>query len=314
VEAAPPPDPRRRVFSEEPLTLDALRKFDATLRLEVAEVAVQGLELRDVVVGGTLRDGVLRVDGIRGVGALGGRLTANLAMEPVGDRYRMSTAGRLDGGRLSFAPTAKAAEGALPLDIEFDLKGEGRSLHDLASGGDGYVLAVLGAGQVPNTLSTTLTSGVLRSLLDALNPFRKSSDHTDVECGVAAAFVTGGNAVVEPIAARTDKMTVVGRGKVDFDTEKIDFTWTIKSRRGVGISATSITNPYIKLGGTLAAPSLDAKPIEAAASTGAAVATAGVTILARGLWDRITAEKKVCAKALEKAREQVATRSFTSPN
>ncbi|HEX6851394.1 MAG TPA: AsmA-like C-terminal region-containing protein [Candidatus Polarisedimenticolaceae bacterium] len=313
-ESAPAAEPRRQVFSEAPLTLDALRKLDATLRLEVAELATEGLELRDVVVGGTLRDGALRVDGIRGVGVLGGRFTANLAMEPVGDRYRMSTTGRLDGGRLAPPGSKKTEEDTLPLDVEFDLRGEGRSLHDIAATANGHVLAVLGSGRLPNTLSSSLTSGVLRSLLDALNPFRKSSEHTDVECGVAAAFVTEGKAAVEPIAARTDKMTVVGRGKVDFETEKIDFTWTIKPRRGVGVSATSITNPYIKLGGTLAAPSLDAKPIEAAASTGAAVATAGITILVRGIYDRITAEKKVCVRALEKAREQMEARSFTPPD
>jgi hypothetical protein len=63
-------------------------------------------------------------------------------------------------------------------------------------------------------------------------------------------------------------------------------------------------NPFIKLGGTLASPKLDAKPLTAAATTGAAVATAGITVLLKGLYDRITAEKRVCAQALKKARER----------
>jgi len=54
----------------------------------------------------------------------------------------------------------------------------------------------------------------------------------------------------------------------------------------------------------LSSPSLDARPMEAMASTGAAVATAGLTLLLRGLYDRLTAEKKVCVKALEVARRQ----------
>ena len=109
---------------------------------------------------------------------------------------------------------------------------------------------------------------------------------------------------VEPIAVRGDRLTVLGKGKVDLGTEAIDLSWTIKPRRNVGLSPGSIANPYIRLGCTLASPRLDVKPLEAVASTGAAVATAGLTILLRGIYNRITAEKKVCVQALAKAQKQ----------
>ena len=99
-------------------------------------------------------------------------------------------------------------------------------------------------------------------------------------------------------------MTVVGNGKLDLGTENIDLVWTIKPRSGVGISGGSIANPYIRLGGTLASPRLEVKPLSAVASTGAAVATLGLTILSRGIYNRITAEKKVCVEALAEARKQ----------
>jgi len=150
-----------------------------------------------------------------------------------------------------------------------------------------------------------MTSGVLLGLLDALNPFRKSSDRTEFECGIAAATVAGGTATVEPIAMRTDTTTVVGHGKVNFAMEAIDLEWTIKPRSGVGISPGSIANPYVKLGGTLSSPRLDVKPLEAVASTGAAVATLGLTVLAKGFHDRITAEKMVCVDALVKTKGAV---------
>ena len=44
------------------------------------------------------------------------------------------------------------------------------------------------------------------------------------------------------------------------------------------------------------------KPLEAVASTGAAVATLGLTVLAKGFYDRITSEKNVCVDALVKAK------------
>jgi hypothetical protein len=60
-----------------------------------------------------------------------------------------------------------------------------------------------------------------------------------------------------------------------------------------------ITNPYIKLGGTLSNPSVQLKGAEAVASTGVAVATLGLSLVAKGMLDRVTAEKKVCKQALE---------------
>ena len=126
-------------------------------------------------------------------------------------------------------------------------------LHDIAARGDGEALVLVGSGQVPNT-NEFVSSEVLRGLFVALNPFHKSSDHTNFECGVALATVEHGKAAVEPIAARTDRLTVVGNGTIDFETERIDLHWTLKPRSGVGITPGSITKPYVKLGGTLSSP------------------------------------------------------------
>jgi len=77
-----------------------------------------------------------------------------------------------------------------------------------------------------------------------------------------------------------------------------------KPRKGIGLSASMITNPYIKLGGTLSSPSIQLKELQAVASTGAAVATLGLSLVAKGMFDRVTAEKKVCKEALEKIGRQ----------
>jgi uncharacterized protein involved in outer membrane biogenesis len=292
------------LFSDRPLKPGALRSFDATLKLDVAALPVPGVPLRDVVVAGELRDGALRLDRVEGTGLHGGRAAARVALESSGDGYRLTARGRLDGVRLVTSTTGASAEKAPSLEVEFELKGEGRSPHGIAASLDGAAVAVVGPGQV-SIAHDLVTSGVLVGLLDALNPFRDSSGHTDFECGVALATVTDGKAAVDPIAARSDKLTVVGRGKVDLDTEHIDLEWTIKPRRGVGISPGSIANPYVKLGGTLSSPQLEMKPLEAVASTGAAVATLGLTVLAKGLYDRITSEKNVCVGALVKARGAV---------
>jgi AsmA protein len=101
------------------------------------------------------------------------------------------------------------------------------------------------------------------------------------------------------MALQSNKMTMLGHGRIDLGTEKLNLEWITKPRKGIGISASMITNPYIKLGGTLGKPAIELKPMQAVASTGAAVATLGISYVAKGMLDRVTAEKKVCKQALE---------------
>ena len=298
------PTRRGRVIPDDPLELGALRTVDVTLKLEAATMALPWLTLREVSVLGALRGGALDVERFEGTGPHGCQARAGLALEPSASGYRFAARGRIDRVRLMSSQTGRAPERAPSLDIEFQLGGEGPSLHDIAATLNGDALAVVGSGEI-SSVPEFLTSGVLASLLDALNPFRRSSDHTDFECGVALATVADGKVSLDPVVLRTNRTTVVGHGKVDLGTEAIDLHWTIKPRTGVGLTPSSIANPYVKLGGTLSSPSLDVKPLEAVASTGAAVATVGLTVLAKGLYDRITAEKSVCVDALVKSESVV---------
>lgn len=317
VSAAPvagprPPSPQQappRIFSDAPIPVATLRAFDARIRVPVDELVVAGYRVRDVTLAGALTDGVAQFERLEAVGPDGGRLTAGLVLEPSGEGYRLRGEGSLAGARLSVPGSGIAPGDAPPLDVEFELSGEGKSPHAIASSSDGRLLVTLGAGRLPNNLGDVISSGVGRALLEALNPFRASSPYTSCECGVAAVSLTQGRAAVEPVVARSDKLTIVGRGNVDFDTEAIELEWTLKPREGVGISAGSIANPYVGLGGTLAEPSLELKTAHAIASAGAAIATAGGTILLRGLYDRVTAEQQVCLKALELARGEGVPRS-----
>ena len=108
---------------------------------------------------------------------------------------------------------------------------------------------------------------------------------------------------LDPAALQTTKVTILGDGTIDFKTEKLRLDWITKPRKGIGISASMFTNPYIRLGGTLANPHIEMKPAQAVASTGLAVATMGVSLVAKGMADRITAEKKVCENAMNRIRE-----------
>ncbi len=79
-----------------------------------------------------------------------------------------------------------------------------------------------------------------------------------------------------------------------------------KPRKGIGLSASAVTNPYLKLGGTLSKPSISVKPLGAAAATAAAWTTGGLSFLAKGFWDRATSGNKICRQAREKAEFNLA--------
>lgn len=302
-------DKTRLVLPEMPLELDFLRRIETHTQLAADEVDFPGVPMRGVAIDARVSDGGLHVERFEGTGANGGRLSLRAALAPADGRYRLDLAGSLDDGRLTVF-SGKQTTGKEPsLDVEIEVAGTGGSLHEIAASSQGRALVTLGAGHIPNTAVGKFSSGFFLSLLDVLNPFRKSSPDTPLECGVAAAAIDGGKMVVDPIATRTDKLTVLGKGKLDFGDEAVDLTWTLKPRRGVGINAGTIVNPFIKVGGTLANPKLETKPLDAAVTTGAAVATAGITVLLKGVYDRITAEKNVCAKALAKARAREAAQA-----
>jgi hypothetical protein len=146
-----------------------------------------------------------------------------------------------------------------------------------------------------------LSMDLLLAIVRSLNPFSSKDAPTELQCGVYVIELVDGVATLDPLAVRTDKVNVEGYARVDFHTDELEAIWTTKPRKGVGLSASVITNRYIKLGGTLDSPSIEMKPLSAATATTVAVMTGGLSLLARGFWDRIRSTKKICRAAKKKA-------------
>jgi len=253
-----------------------------------------------MTIGARLADGRLEVHRFAMVGQREGRGSGTLVLEPVGDNYRLDLVLDLDALRLDL-PDEDTVDPASepPINLAVRLEMLGSSPHTFAGSANGSVQVVIGKGVMDNQVLDLVTADVLFTLLNAFNPFAKMDETTEFQCGVFAVDIEHGLAMLEPMALQSDKMTMLGKGKIDLNTEKLDLQWVTKPRKGIGLSASMITNPYIKLGGTLSNPSMQLKGMEAVASTGVAVATLGLSLVAKGMLDRITAEKKVCKQALE---------------
>ena len=306
-ENAPGTDPDL-LIPDQPLELEWLDKWDVDVCFKAAELITPKMTLSDVDIGLRLKDGRLHLDPAEATSLLEGHVVASITLEPVTEGHRLIAHVKGDGLRPDLG-LADDPGGRPPLGFRLEFEGIGATPHAIVSGANGRLLITQGEGRVSNAALDLLGADVLMEVFGALNPFVKEEPYTRFECSVVFVDLQDGTATLQPIALRTDKMTVVGYGKIDFGTERLDLVWTAKPRKGIGVSASAITNPYVKLGGTLGTPSIEVKPLDAVIATGAGVATLGLSFLAKGMWDRVTADKKVCKKALEEVERRTAQKT-----
>jgi hypothetical protein len=74
--------------------------------------------------------------------------------------------------------------------------------------------------------------------------------------------------------------------------------------KGLGISFSDLINPYTMISGTLTNPSLTLDPEGVLVEGGAAVATGGISIVARRFKDRFLSAKDACGKAVAEVDEK----------
>jgi hypothetical protein len=145
----------------------------------------------------------------------------------------------------------------------------------------------------------------LTQTLATINPFVKQDPNTDVVCGVYFVDVKDGVIAIDPGAVlQTDKLNIFATGVVDLNTEKLNVRFDTAARKGIGVSAGSFVNPFVQIGGTMSSPRLTLDPKGAVVEGGVAVATVGLSIVAKGLWGRWFATKDPCGKFIEEAKKQ----------
>lgn len=303
----PPPTEKgkERLIPDEPLELGFLEALDGELRWTVGEILNRERPLKDFELKASLEHGTLRVDPIRAVGPFGGDFRAHFLLEPVAAGHRLGL--RVEGRDLPLLLTGVDEPQLRPVArLELQLRATGRSAREMALSAEAWGALATGAGRMNNKGLDLLGMDLLNEIFMTLNPFAKEDPYTHVECMVLAVIVRDGVARLAPLALRTSKTTLAGQGRIRFENEELDLSWTAKPRKGTGLmSTTAITNPFLKVSGTLSNPRLDVEPLRAATATGAAVATAGLSLLAKGMWDRATSGKNVCKKAEETLLEWI---------
>lgn len=297
-----------RLFPDDPLPLGALKAADAGLDLAVTRLVLpNGLALEDVAGKVALKDGRLAVAPLSArVG--GGTARVSLALNAAdGAAADVSVQARTEDVVLGQLLTA-LGQGDLiqegPVDLSADLTGRGGSVAALMGSLDGDLTVTVGQGTINNGAVRSWTQDIALRLIDSLNPFAAKEQYTVMQCVVVRLGVAGGVARSDRgIALETPQFHVTGSGTIDLGQETVDMAVRTGVRQGAGIATADLAN-LIRVQGRLADPQIGIDPLGAARtaiSTGAAIASGGLSLLAEQVIDRTSADPAPCATALGKA-------------
>jgi hypothetical protein len=184
-----------------------------------------------------------------------------------------------------------------PTDVTLDVHATGGSLRELMAGLNGEARFVVGAGQVDER---TLDRGadLLTRFFVLAYPFAKEKSSTPFECAVVRLPVRDGIVTINrSVALETQKVSIAVSGIVDLRRETIELHLLTHARQGLGLGTGKLTNMY-KIQGPLAAPSVGLSSkgaLRTGISTGAAVGTAGMSLLVERL---VIDDRHPCRTAL----------------
>mgnify|MGYP001812780802 CR=1 FL=1 len=292
---------RTRVIPDVPLDFRWIEQVNGSLRYRVDRIVMrEGVE-SSADIDFSLRDGVLATRRLAWEGSLStGSAEVRVEVLEKGGEVDVY----VDSKRIPLIwLLAGEPDDQVDRTYRLRLRANGDSLRGLAGNLNGAFLYEGGGGRVSNRGLGLIFGDVVDEVVTRLNPFVESEPYTRVVCSAGAMrFVNGVIEVVPGLVVRTDKVDIASGGSIDLRDERLDLTFRTRSRKGVGISAAKAIAPYVKIGGTLADPRLMLDSKGVAVSGGAAVATAGLSIIAEGLWDRwVATANNPCERLFSRA-------------
>ena len=309
-----------KVFPDYPLQLSILKQAEANVQIQAEHVLLQLLTLDDFDAHMILEDGCLTVNPLKfSMGS--GSLNSHFALQNQDKPAEVALAIKIDqfdlGNVLNEFGVNNIIEGKL--DMLIDINSEGDSIASLMAELDGKIVVVMGSGNIDNKFLNVLGADLGHSLLGLLNPFKQEAKHTELNCLVSGLDIKDGQAQISALVLDTGQVTVVGHGKVDLDTEEVDLSLRPSPKKGVGIKGIAKLSlslgeltKTLKLGGTLANPSLTIDPTGTLLTVGKALggmALFGPVGIGAALAGGKFFGKNPCVSAIESAKNGAAASS-----
>lgn len=309
---APPPTPEEalkpseKVFSDTPLPLEGLSALDAELLFKAGRILTPQLAVRDLNLKIILKDGQLAIKPLTALIG-GGNLEVTVDLVPDGKAATIQAIlkiGSLDIAKmLEELKDGDTASGKLDMDL--DLRGKGDSLARLMGSLNGKTILMMHEGLIRNRYLDLMGGDLTGKLIQMLSPAAKNKDYTVVNCLVNRFDIRNGVADATVLVFDTEQMSVVGEGNIDLGRETINLGIKPQPKKGLGefgFSLGELAKP-LRVGGTLAKPSLKLDTAQALTAIGKAVGGialfGGVGIAASLVGKK--GEKNLCEIAKEAA-------------
>jgi len=262
-----------RVFPADPLALDGLKAADAKVKFNAGKIIVSGLEVSDVNVSLTLKNGRLSVKPLSAIvagGKIGGNVTLDGSKEITGLKADINVK-QVDYGLLMTQlgmgdiATGKA-------DLKVNVTGNGNSVRTLMARLNGVARVATKDGQ--------LQSGALNIVsTDLLNVFN-SQDDKKIVCGVVQFDISQGMADTHAIVFETGGLSVLGSGSANLANETLKLRVDPRSKRA---NLATVAMVPVDIIGTFAEPDWQIDMAGAAGNVAAGAARTAGAIASLGL-------------------------------
>jgi uncharacterized protein involved in outer membrane biogenesis len=307
---------RERIFPDRPLPMDALQEADAVVKFQATEFLLPEIAVQNLKVDMTLKEGHLLVKPLTAqIGE--GTLEGFFDLRPRGKAAEMEMVMRIDhldvAAMLKELNITNVLEGRIGAHL--DVRAWGSSTAGLMAGLNGKTYLIMGNGQINNEYIGLLGSDLSSSIFRLINPLYKEAPYTKVSCIVCGFDIKNGLAETTALVVNTSYMSVIGNGRINLRTEKLDLELKPIPKEGIGTSLTGkfslslgeLARPF-KLAGTLAHPSLGIDLTRTGIMIGKAVGgylLFGPIGIVGALAEESSAGRNLCPLAVKAAEEGV---------
>lgn len=297
-----PADEDGRVIPDIEVPFDLLRNANASLDVAIGKLQRGDFRAENVELLGALRDGTLNIDTLR-LDMPEGHLefSGTFIAEEAGGQVQL----RLSADKF---PLMHASGNPMNTDVDFELRASGSTTRELAARSNGFIVLQATEGEFKRSaVMGMFVGGFGGELLNTINPFAQKQETTKLDCALIALTLTDGVLQGKPATyVQTDTVRVLADAVVNLKTEKISIAFETLPAKGLSLlSVSEIVNPYIGVFGTFSEPEIRIDQKSAFVAGGAAAATGGISILAKGVWDRLKGSGDACARAATVANDMI---------
>ena len=274
-----------RFFSDAPLPLDYLPNANGALDVDIGQLVLPSkVVLKKVAM--LVRLSPQQIDIPKAVFQLGnGQFDGSARVDNLQGSPNWAFKGQASGftlEQLLASTNSKGKVGGGDMRTAFNLTSGGKSLHQIASSLNGQSQITIGSARLASSFMNQ-GGDVFISLFDAINPMRKKTNETTLECAVAYLPVKNGVvAVRDSIGIETDRLNIVLTGSVNLNSEQINLAFYPKEKSGLtaGLDLASL----VRLQGSLLKPQVGINKeaaVHQALALGLGFLTGGASIVAQ---------------------------------